>query len=145
MKKFIVSIVLIIPLISFGQYEYGFLQELFFNRQPSARAESLGKGYSSIDGDLTSIFYNPSGTATLQGLEINASYASPYYLAEKAKYDFISVGYNINKYLSLGLSRNYFTSLPQVSYTYSKNDWDNFLTYTLRMNWIIQNIDRQAL
>lgn len=115
MKKLIVIFVFIIPSLSFGQYRYGFLQESFFGRQPSARAESLGKSYSSIDGDLTTIFYNPAGTATIQGLEIDASYVSPYYALEKAKYNFLSIGYNINKYLTIGLSRNHFTSGQEIS------------------------------
>jgi hypothetical protein len=109
MKKIIVIFILVIPSFSFGQYNYGFLQETFFGRQPSARAESLGKGYSSVDGDLASIFFNPAGTATLQGLEVNASFASPYYLAENASYSFISAGYNFNKYLSIAISSNHFT------------------------------------
>ena len=117
MKKSIVILVLVIPLLSFGQYEYGFLQESFFGRQPSARAESLGKGYSSVDGDLATIFYNPAGTATLQGIEINTSFASPYYLLEKAKYNFISAGYNINKYLTIGISRNHFTTGQEINIT----------------------------
>ena len=117
MKKSIVISVLVIPLLSFGQYEYGFLQESFFGRQPSARAESLGKGYSSIDGDLSTIFYNPAGTATLQGIEINTSFASPYYLLEKAKYSVLSAGYNINKNLTIGISRNHFTTGQEINIT----------------------------
>lgn len=115
MKKALIISILVIPLLSFGQYEYGFLHELYFGRQPSARAEALGKGYSSIDGDLTTIFYNPAGTSTLKGVEINTSFASPYYLLEKAKYNFISVGYNINKYLTIGISRNHFTTGQEVN------------------------------
>jgi len=105
MKKIILILVLIIPLISFGQYE-GILFESFFGRQPSARAEALGRGYSSIDGDLATIFYNPAGTATMQGIEINTSIASPYYLLEEAEYSFTSIGYSVNKYLTIGVSRN---------------------------------------
>ncbi len=115
MKKALTILILVIPLLSFGQYEYGFLQELYFGRQPSARAEALGKGYSSIDGDLTTIFYNPAGTSTLKGAEINTSFASPCYSLEKAKYNFISAGYNINKYLTIGISRNHFTFGQEVN------------------------------
>ncbi len=114
MKKLIIIFVLIIPLFSFGQYDNTFfLNEFFFGRKPSARAESLGKGYSSIDGDLATIFYNPAGTATLQGVEIYTSFASPYYYLNKANYSFISAGYNFNKYLTIGISRNHFTAGKQ--------------------------------
>jgi len=122
MKKLIVILVLTIPLISFGQYRYGFLQESFFERQPSARAESLGKGYCSIDGDLATIFYNPSGTATLKGLEINSSFSSPCYLLDKAKYNFMSIGYNVSKYLTIGLSRNHFTAGEETNITNATGD-----------------------
>jgi hypothetical protein len=115
MKQLIVILVLVIPSLSFGQYRSGFLHYTFFGRLPSARAESLGKGYSSIDGDMTSIFFNAAGTATIQGLEVNTSFASPYYLAKKARSNFISIGYNINKYLSIGISRNNFTLGEEVS------------------------------
>jgi len=115
MKKVLLIIILVIPLLSFGQYEYGFLQDFYFGRQPSARAEALGMGYSSIDGDLATIFYNPAGTATIQGAEINTSFASPYYSLEKAKYNFISAGYNINKYLTIGISRNHFTTGQEIN------------------------------
>ncbi len=117
MKKLITILVLVIPLLTFGQYEYGFLQESFFGRQPSARAEALGKGYSSIDGDLATIFYNPAGTATLQGAELNTSFSSPYYALKKANYNFISAGYNINKYLTIAISRNQFTIGQKINLT----------------------------
>ena len=116
MRKSFSTLILFVPLLSFGQYNYGFLQESFFARQPSARAESMGKGYSSIDGDLSTIFYNPAGTATLEGIEINTSLASPYYNAKNAKYNFISAGYNINKYLTIGISSNHFTFGEEVNF-----------------------------
>lgn len=109
MKKLLTTFILALPLLSFGQYQYGFLQELYFGRQPSARAEALGKGYSAIDGDLASIFYNPAGTASLKGAEINTSFASPFYSYENAEHSFISAGFNINKYLTVGISRNHFS------------------------------------
>jgi len=83
MKKSIIFLVLVIPVLSFGQYDYEFWNESFLGRQPSARAEALGKGYCSIDGDLATIFYNPAGTATLQGAVINTSFASPYYFSDE--------------------------------------------------------------
>lgn len=117
MKRLAVFILFIIPTISFGQYKYGFLQETFFGRQPSARAEAMGRGYSSIDGDLTSIFYNPAGIATINGLEIDGSFSSPYYLAKYAKYNFTSIGYRFNDYVIIALSRNNFTLGQEITYT----------------------------
>ncbi len=115
MKRLLIVLFFVIPALTNGQYTYGLLQEMFFGRHPSARAESLGRAYCSIDGDLASVFYNPAGTATLKGLEMNNSFASPYYLAEKAIYSFLSLGYNVNKYLSVGVSRNHFSYGQEVS------------------------------
>jgi outer membrane receptor protein involved in Fe transport len=83
MKKLVLYLLIITPFASFGQYDYGFLQEIFFGRQPSARAEALGRSYAAVDGDLTTIFFNPAGTATLKGLEIDGSYAAPYFYPKK--------------------------------------------------------------
>lgn len=109
--------IILLPAISFGQYSNTFLTEIFFGRQPSTRAETMGKAYSSIDGDLSSVFYNPAGTATLKGLEVNASFASPYYLLDKADYNFISVGYKFNNYLIIAISRNNFNYGLTTNYT----------------------------
>jgi len=114
MKKAYLALILAIPLITSGQYDYGFLQESFFGRQPSARAEALGKGYASIDGDLAAIFYNPAGTFTLKGVELNASFSSPYYILSEAKYSFLGVGGNINKYLTVAVSRNHFEAGGEI-------------------------------
>ncbi len=105
MKRSILIILLGIPLLSFGQYT-GFLREAFIDRLPSARAEAMGRGYASIDGDLATIFFNPAGTATLDGLEVYSSFASPYYGLDSAKYDFISAGIRLNKW-AVALSRNH--------------------------------------
>src|SRR6185369_9105700 len=109
MKPRVIIFFLFFPFISSGQYNYNFLKEFYFARQPSARAEAMGKGYSSIDGDLSTMFFNPAGTATLQGLALSGSMASPYYLLKKAKYSFIGAGYKINPHLFIGLSRNNFS------------------------------------
>jgi hypothetical protein len=117
MKKLFLIIILILPLSSFGQYRYYFLKEYFFSRQNSARAEAMGKGYVSIDGDLASTWFNPAGIATIKGIEINGSSASPLYLANKARYTYLSAGYNVNKYLSIAISRNHFTIGEPVGFT----------------------------
>jgi len=76
----------------------------------------LGRSCVSVDGDLTTSYFNPAGVATIKGLEIDGSYASPYYLLKKAKYDFISVGYKIKDYLSIGLNRNHFSFGEKIYY-----------------------------
>jgi hypothetical protein len=129
MKRLTIIFLLLLPTISFGQYKYGFLKEYFFGRQPSARAEAMGRGYASIDGDLTTAYFNPAGIATIKGLEINSSYASPYYLLTKAKYNFISVGYKIKDYLIIGINRNHLTLGEMNSTDINGNILDSYTPY----------------
>lgn len=104
MKKWILFF-LLLPLFSFSQYQYGFLSEHFFFRQPSARAEAMGKGYVSVDGDISSSFYNPAGISSIKGLVINGSYSSPLYLINKGYYTFFGAGYRINKKIQFAFTR----------------------------------------
>lgn len=97
---------LMISARAYGQYDYGFLYESYFGRQPSARVEAMGKAYCAVDGDLASIAYNPAGTATIKGLEVFANISSPYYFLNKAIYYFAGVGYHFNKYLTVSASFN---------------------------------------
>jgi hypothetical protein len=83
--------------------------ELFYGRQPSARAEAMGKGLASITGDALSYYYNPAGMASLKGLNVNGSYATPFYLLDSADYVYLGASYNIKKYGTVGFSRDYFT------------------------------------
>jgi len=98
----------ILPIISFGQYEPGYLSEFFFGRQPNARAEAMGKGYTSIDGDLGSIYFNPAGIATIKSIEINATYTPPDCYLTKGYYTFYGLNYKLNKYLQIALSQFHF-------------------------------------
>jgi hypothetical protein len=69
----------------------------------------MGRAYASIDGDLTSAFFNPAGIATIKGIEVDGSFATPYYSIEQARYTFASVGYRINKNMAVALSTNHFS------------------------------------
>jgi hypothetical protein len=103
--RFLLLLLFIVPVVSFGQYEPGFLPEFFFGRQPSARAEALGRAYAATDGDLGSIYFNPAGIATIKRVEVNTSYTAPWYYLTKAYYKYYAAGWYINKYLQVALSR----------------------------------------
>jgi hypothetical protein len=119
MKKLIALSIFILPLLVNGQSsdimisfspkaENYYMHHLFIGRQPSARAESLGKAYCALDGDMASVFNNPAGIATISKLEFNNSYSTPYYsFNNDTYYNFTSIGYHFNQYLTVGLSRNY--------------------------------------
>ena len=105
-KLSVILLIIIFPAISFGQYDNSSFQDMFFSRLPNARAEAMGRAYASIDSDISTVFFNPAGTATIKGLELNASFASPYYMAPWVKINYFGLAYNFNKYLTVGLSRN---------------------------------------
>jgi hypothetical protein len=107
MTPIAVFLILILPGISYAQHDEAFDMS-FFNRLPGARVEAMGRGYVSVEGDMAGVFFNPASIATLNGLVLNGSFSSPYYLLENARYIYFSAGYGINKYLSVGLSRNHF-------------------------------------
>lgn len=130
MKNSILIVQLLLPTLLFGQYKY-FESEMFFGRQPSARAEAMGRSYSAMDGDLTSVYFNPAGVATLKGIELDGSYATPNYSLGKATYKFLSLGYKFNKYIVAGLSVNHFSLEKEIAFT---DDYGNpnytFIPYT---------------
>jgi hypothetical protein len=88
------------PFLMMGQLEYGMIGEFLLGRQPSARAEAMGRAYASMDGDLSSVYFNPAGISTLHGLELDLSLASPYFYADEAKFYFASAGFKTSKYFT---------------------------------------------
>jgi len=82
----------------------GALDFLFFGRQPSAKAEAMGKSMVANGVDAFAAFYNPASISQNKGLVLSTSYASPYYLANKANFKFIGATYKLDKYGVLGLS-----------------------------------------
>ncbi|MBI5540615.1 MAG: hypothetical protein HY951_11190 [Bacteroidia bacterium] len=110
MKSIIIILIILFPILSFSQYNGNTLYENFFLRQPSARAEAMGRGYCSLEGDLSSVFYNPAGISTINKIEINGtlSMANLYFLP-KAKDIFTNIGYKYNKYLTMAMTRRRFT------------------------------------
>jgi hypothetical protein len=86
---------------------------MFFGIEPSARAEGMGKHLSALPGDPLSYYYNPAGMASINGLNLNASFAGPYYTKfdyklNDSRYDYFGAFYNIKKYGTAGLSMDYF-------------------------------------
>ncbi len=117
MKRLTLCLLTLLPSIVWGQYQSNFLHESFFGRLPSARAEAMGRAYTSIDGDLTSVFFNPAGIASIKGIELDGSYASPYYVLNNASYSFLSLGCRFDDLLTVALSRNVFHFGQEVRYT----------------------------
>lgn len=51
----------------------------------------MGKGFVGVSGDPHSYYVNPGAMGTLEGLNITAGFANPYYLARDAGYNNFSV------------------------------------------------------
>ncbi len=71
-----------------------------FQRNPSAAAEAMGGAYTTVDGNLFSVFYNPAGINSLKGLEVAGSFANRLYGLPDPRYYYGSAGMKIHKYLS---------------------------------------------
>ena len=98
----IVSLLLFVTL--HADYE-GLYSELFFGRQPSSRAEAMGRGYVTIDSDMDAYFYNPAGIANINFVDVKFTTSSPYYVVDKAKYYQFGLGYNLHNII-IGLNIN---------------------------------------
>lgn len=81
------------------------LNYLLLGRQPSARAEAMGKGMDVLTYDPNTAFYNPANLARNDYMSFGASYASPYYLTEDAFYTNYLISSSLGKFGSVSLSR----------------------------------------
>lgn len=104
MKKFLIALLILIPLFSLGQYNVGLFHPFYFGRTPNARAEAMGKAFASIDGDLNATFYNPAGLSNISDLEVTGGYASPYGSVSDPYFLQAGAGYRLNQLLQFSVS-----------------------------------------
>ncbi len=106
MNKCWLLVIIILLLFSALHADYkGSYAELFFGRQPSSRAEAMGRGYVTINGDMDAYFYNPAGIANINFMDVKFTTSSPYYFVDKARYYQFGLGYNLYDYI-IGLNIN---------------------------------------
>ena len=104
-------IFLLLPLYIFAfckdyqNYNYAF----FYGRQPSAKAEALGRTLVASEDNAFTVFYNPAGLTLIKCLHVGFSYASPFYLADKANYNFLGVAYNTGRYGTISFNRFHYS------------------------------------
>jgi len=98
------SVVLMWGSASAGYHDGGGIDDLFFYRQPSARAEAMGKGGVAMVDDPSASFYNPASLGRLRGMSISGSYGSPLPWYEDAKYIFLGGDVRIGRYGTVGIS-----------------------------------------
>lgn len=105
LRVLIVTLLLVGTIKLFAQYQAGYLPEFFFGRQPNAHAEAMGRSYTSFEGGLGSIYFNPAGIANIKQIEINTSITPPEYYSTKGYYTFYGIGFKMNKYLEIAFSQ----------------------------------------
>ncbi len=109
MDKFwlLIFLILLLSVTLHADYK-GAYSELFFNRQPSSRAEAMGRGYVTIDSDMDAYFYNPAGIANINFVDVKFTTSNPYYYHENARYYQFGLGYNLYNFI-IGLNLNLMT------------------------------------
>ena len=88
-----------------ADYE-GSFSSLFFYRQPSSKAEAMGRGLVA-SADLDSYFYNPAGIHGIDFIECKFNTSSPLYFYEKARYYQAGFGYNLKNKLVISFNFNH--------------------------------------
>jgi hypothetical protein len=97
-------LIIALPISSSSQTYNDNVHEIFSGRQPSARAEALGRSAVSVEGDIYSCYFNPAGLASLSGPTVGGSYAEPYYGLKAAKYYYGAAAYRFPSVGSIGVS-----------------------------------------
>jgi hypothetical protein len=105
----LISVVLFYPDFSYSQEQsakyVGYLSYFLLERQPSPRAESMGRGVFANNENEFSSFYNPAQTSLGRGLDVNFSHSANYLSDNEANYNYIGASYNFKKIGSFSLSR----------------------------------------
>ncbi|MBU1077433.1 MAG: PorV/PorQ family protein [Spirochaetes bacterium] len=121
MKK--LCLIIIICTLLFSLPVYGSTGETGYNFlkiSTGNRAVAMGGAYAGVQGDIISIYYNPSGLVRLEGKEIYFMYRSWYFQTD---YGSFSYAQNLKDIGSFGLSLIYYM-LPDVK----EVDTDGFET-----------------
>ncbi|HKR07144.1 MAG TPA: hypothetical protein VJY62_21080 [Bacteroidia bacterium] len=93
---------------SYAQWNYPFLAEYFFVRNPSARMEAMGKTYAPSESEISCVFKNPAGVSNIKGVGLDFTYSNPLYLLKDANFLFAGAGCTFNKYISAAVAVNRF-------------------------------------
>lgn len=83
-----------------GRSDVGTSGAVFLKIAPGARPAAMGEAFSAIGDDVNSIFYNPAGTAGLNGPEFTAQYGSWF---QGISYNVLGAVYPAGRLGSFGL------------------------------------------
>jgi len=111
MKRFLITFLIFVSfafqsdLFSQTTGYNGFLEELYVARQPSPRAEAMGRGLAAdVQNDFGS-FYNPALTSNEDGLKLNTSFSNKYYGNDSAFFNYFGASYKLRNVGTFGLSK----------------------------------------
>jgi hypothetical protein len=96
------------------KYHYGFLGELF-GREPSARAEALGKGNVTATGSVLETYSNPAGLAGAAALSFCTSSSKAFYTLEDARYTYLGGSLRVGRIGVIGVSRYHLDTRERMS------------------------------
>lgn len=88
---------------------FGTFAELYLHRQASPKAEAMGMGMAANNDESFGTNYNPALTSLGNGLNFNASFSNPYYLASESKFNYFGASYSNKKLGSFGFNRYHWT------------------------------------
>ena len=122
MQKFVCSLVFSMFLLPGIMWSQDLTQgseafpELYHGRVPSPRNEAMGRSGVCLGGDDFSAWYNPAGVSMVRGLDLNFSYAQPYYHFENSNYMYVGIAAKFNDVVALGFSTDRFNFGQYISY-----------------------------
>lgn len=100
------------PVFSVAQYTFGFQQEYFFGRLPSAQMEAMGRANVAVGGSLASSFFNPAGIGLIQGQEAAFSTSAPFYVLFESDYTYLGTARRFRSNMVGAISLNRFAIGP---------------------------------
>lgn len=137
MKRAFFFLIVLLPSLCFSQNSIDF-DYLFFGRLSSARLESMGRGFNGATSEISNIYFNPAASSSVNGIVLETSFASPFYLLDKAKYQYTGIGYRYKNLLSIGIARNEY-STGEYLYSYGSGVLYRFkpkiTNYTLNLSF----------
>jgi hypothetical protein len=147
MKKFWLLTFLMTSGLSFSQSnEYrGFMEELYVARQPSPRAEAMGRGLAADNQNNFASYYNPALTSNGEGLKINTSFSKRYYHADKAYWNYFGATYKLKNVGSFGISNYHYNYGYDLAITTPANPKGDGNTYQIYYDMTSLNFSREIV
>lgn len=87
-----------------AQFSHRAFPSMFWFRQTTARAEAMGKAYTSLDGDFGTVFANPAGLATAKESQYVYTHCDVVGKFNPQTYRYMGVSVQVKRRLNLAFS-----------------------------------------